>query len=102
MTSPSLGQRVVATPDTLVNELGEESVLLNLASGEYFGLDQTGTSMWKALTTSETIQKALDLVHDEYDAELGLLKRDMLDLIARLAASGLIEFKPSEGTRETS
>jgi hypothetical protein len=35
---------------TLFRELAGEAVLLNLASGTYFGLDETGTSFWQALT----------------------------------------------------
>ena len=38
--------RVRAAPDTLMQELEGESVLLSLASERYFGLDEVGTRIW--------------------------------------------------------
>src|SRR5436190_22595129 len=60
MATISFNQRITATPDTLVNQVSGESVLLNLGSEMYFGLDEVGTSMWQALTSSGTIQQAYE------------------------------------------
>src|SRR5262249_46846096 len=40
-------KRLVVSKDVLVQELGGESVLLNLNGGRYFGLDEVGTRMWQ-------------------------------------------------------
>ena len=44
--------RVSVAPDALVQDLGDESVILNLKTESYLGLDDAGNGMWKALTTS--------------------------------------------------
>jgi hypothetical protein len=83
--------RISIPPDVLVSALAGESVLLNLKSEKYFGLDEVGTRMWGALTTSNSIQEAYETLLAEYDVEAELLRRDLSDLIERLAEQGLIE-----------
>lgn len=91
MSAISFDKRVTATPDTLINQVGEESVLLNLGSEKYYGLDEIGTSMWLALTGNDTIQQAYESLLDEYDVDEETLRRDLSDLIEKLSANGLIE-----------
>jgi hypothetical protein len=87
----SFDKRVIATSDTLINQVGGESVLLNLGNEKYYGLDEVGTSMWKALTTCETIQQAYESLLDEYDVDGEVLRRDLVGMIENLSANGLIE-----------
>jgi len=91
MSAISFDKRVNATPDTLINQVGGESVLLNLGSEKYYGLDEIGTSMWQALTTSESIQQAYDTLLGEYDVDGEVLRNDMSELIEKLSANGLVE-----------
>lgn len=87
----SFSMRVVVPPDTLINVIGGESVILNLKSERYFGLDDVGTGMWQALTTAETIQAAYETLLGEYEVDAELLRRDLADLVEKLAAAELIE-----------
>ena len=87
----SFNARVVAPPDVLVSQLAGESVILNLKSECYFGLDQIGTDMWMALTNSECIQAAYDRLLTEYDVSEEQLRRDLSDLIDKLVDQGLLE-----------
>ncbi len=84
---------VVATPDTLINVIGEESVLLNLTSERYFGLDDIGTHMWQVLISSASIQIAYDTLLAEYDIEADVLKRDLASFIAELSSRGLVDIR---------
>ncbi len=49
----------------LVRELEGESVLLNLESESYFGLDGIGTRMLALLTDSDSIEAAYEKLLDE-------------------------------------
>ncbi|PSB03315.1 PqqD family protein [Merismopedia glauca] len=84
-------QKLVVSPDVLVQDLGEESVLLNLKSEKYFGLDDVGTRMWEALTQSESIAAAYKLLLAEYDVEEELLTQDLAELVDKLSSKGLVE-----------
>ena len=84
-------QKLAPTQDTLINVIEGESVLLNLKSESYFGLDQVGTRMWTLLTTSDSIQSAYEALLDEFDVGADRLRQDMGELIEKLIANGLVE-----------
>ena len=83
--------RISIPPDVLVSALAGESVLLNLKSEKYFGLDEVGTRMWSAITSSSSIQDAYETLMAEYDVEGELLRKDLSDLIEKLVEHELIE-----------
>jgi len=87
----SFAMRAVVAADVLVQELQGESVLLNVRSGRYFGLDEVGTRMWAALTTAESLRAACDTLAGEYDVEPERLERDLRSLVEKLAEHGLVE-----------
>jgi hypothetical protein len=87
----SFQSRISAPSDVLVSEVGGESVLLNLKSERYFGLDEIGTRMWKALTSSDSIQTAYEALLAEYDVDEARLRQDMEELIGKLAEQGLVD-----------
>jgi len=87
----SFDARVSVPPDVLVSRLAGESVILNLKSESYFGLDQMGTQMWTALTTSDCIQSAYGGLLAEYDVTEEQLRRDLNDLLQKLVDQGLLE-----------
>jgi hypothetical protein len=87
----SFKSRIAIPTDVLVSEVGDESVLLNLKSESYFGLDEMGTRMYKALTGSESVQAAYDSLLAEYEVEPEVLRRDLSGLIQKLLEHGLVE-----------
>ncbi|MDX2039979.1 MAG: PqqD family protein [Acidobacteriota bacterium] len=91
--SISFAAKIVIPPDTLVNVIGEEAVLLNLKSEQYFGLDPTGTRMWQVLTASDSIQSAFDALFGEYEVTAEILRQDLTDLLEKLLAHGLVELQ---------
>ena len=58
--SISFDSKVRVPEDVLVSELDGESVLLNLKSECYFGLDEVGTRLWELLISSESIRGAYE------------------------------------------
>lgn len=87
----SFAARVSVPPDILISEVGDESVLLNLKSECYFGLDDMGTQMWKTLIASDSIQAAYETLLAEYDVEASRLREDLDELIQKLMEQGLVE-----------
>lgn len=76
----------------LVRVFENESVILNLNTESYHGLDDVGTSMWTALTKSASIQEALEALLSEYDAEPAQLRQDLDDFLDKLHQRGMVEF----------
>ncbi len=86
-----LDARVIVPGSVLMREVSGESVILDLNSEQYYGLDAVGTRMWAVLTESPSVGAALDTLLDEYDVEREVLLRDVTDLLGKLAALGLVE-----------
>jgi hypothetical protein len=86
-----------ATPaHVLVRYLDKESVLLNLETEQYFGLDETGTRMWQLITASPCIDSAYQELLEEFDVEPELLRANLTDLLSRLMESGLLQVLPAD------
>lgn len=87
----SFAQRAIVPADVMIREVSGESVFLKLDTESYFGLDDVGTQMWTALTESENIQKAYELLVNQYDVEPEILRQDLNRFIESLVSDGLLE-----------
>jgi len=94
--SIDFASRVQVPEDVLLSELDGESVILNLKTETYFGLDEVGTRMWSALTTADSVQAAFDVLSEEYDVEPERLREDLSVLLDKLFEHGLLEAPGSE------
>ena len=86
----SFSDRVTVPDDVLISNLQDESVILNLDSERYYGLDDVGTRFLSVLTTSDSIETAYDRLRDEYDVDPQVLRADLLALIEKLIDQGLL------------
>ena len=87
----SFTQSVRIKNDVLITELEKESVILNLDSEKYFGLDEMGTQILAALVKSNSIEDAVHRITGEYDVDESRLRQDLSVLIEQLVVQGLIE-----------
>lgn len=86
----TLEQRVSVCDDVIFRVLGEESVILSLDTGMYFGLDPIGTRIWTLLPDRNLAQVA-DVIHQEFDADLPQVQQDLLALVDELIAKRLVQ-----------
>jgi len=81
----------VSIPDSVLStELHDEGVLLNLETGEYFGLDGVGMEMWKVLRANGDVDAARAALLEQYDVAEDVLAKDLDELIAKLAERKLL------------
>ena len=81
----------ITIPDSVLStELQNEGVLLNLETGEYFGLDEVGLDMWKVLGTSGTLDAACAALLAQYDVAEDVLAGDLRAFVAKLAERKLV------------
>lgn len=86
----SFSDRVTIPEGVLISNLQEESVILNLDSERYFGLDDVGTRMLTVLTTSESIEAAYQKLTHEYDVDSQTLRQDLLEIVEDLVKQGIL------------
>jgi hypothetical protein len=102
--SISFSYRVLVAPDVLDRAMGDETVLMNLSTQAYLGLDAVGTRVWSALRDSGSIEEAYQRLCGEYDVDPRRLRHDLVDFLGQLEREGLIEVvartsTPNRGTK---
>lgn len=85
-----LTDQVRVPPEVIARQVGEETVMLDLAKGAYFGLDPVGARMWQLLIEGKTLAEVCGAIVKEYDVSHDAVERDLLALVAELMAQGLI------------
>jgi hypothetical protein len=97
-----LKMRAIVPAHVLIRHLDGESVLLNLESERYFGLDATGTRMWELVTSQPCIALALEKLLEEYEVEPEVLQSHLAQLLSGLVENGLLQVLPADvGTTPT-
>lgn len=89
----TITQKVVLAQNVIVENLDQESVLLNLDTLTYSSQDDVGTRMFNVLLESPSIDQAYQTLLEEYQVDSELLKQDLFNYIEQLAEQGLIEIK---------
>jgi hypothetical protein len=81
----------VAIPDHVVHRaFPTETVLLNLQTGRYHGLNPVAGRMLEELERQETVEAAAAIVADEYGQPSDEVERDLCQLCIDLARRGLV------------
>lgn len=79
-----------APKHVMARVVGDETVILDLQSGVYFGLDPVGTDIWKLLVEGVSLADIRTSLLDRYDVTATQLESDVLKLASELQSRGLI------------
>jgi Coenzyme PQQ synthesis protein D (PqqD) len=91
-SSTSLPTSTVRVPQhVLYRSFPSETVVLNLQTGKYHGLNKTAGAMLEALKQTSCLRDAAAVVAREYKQPRAAVERDMDELCKALVARGLIE-----------
>jgi hypothetical protein len=70
-----------------------ETVLLNVQTGHYYGMDEVGGRFFEVLLDAKSVASAVDSLVQEFDAPIEQIVLDMLHYCSDLLAHGLIELE---------
>jgi len=87
---PALTDSVTIKADVVFKELAGEGVLLDLASGMYFGLDETSTRLWQLINERGSLSRVFDDMLAEFDVDPDRLQQDILSFVAELTRRDLV------------
>ncbi|MBX3335643.1 MAG: PqqD family protein [Nitrospira sp.] len=82
--------RLRVAENVVSRDLADESVLLNLDTGTYFGLDAVGTRLWHLLAEYGSPESAIETLLTEYDVDAPRLQQDVDTLIDQLIDKKLL------------
>lgn len=84
----------ISIPENVVfRAFAAETVVLNVQTGKYFGLNPTGGHMLEVLKTLPSVGAAAERLAQEYDIPLETIQADLCAFCRGLEERGLIELK---------
>lgn len=87
-----LDARARVPQHVVYREFVNETVVLNLQTGTYHGLNPTAGLMLQAIDTTSSLRDALEKLVSDYEWEAGEVQPDFVALCEKLAERGLLEF----------
>ena len=86
----NLSDKVSIPTQVMARTVSDETVILDLASGTYFGLDPVGARIWALMGEGATLAEICATMLEEYEVEREQLEADVLRLAMELAEHGLV------------
>ena len=69
----------------------DETVLLDLKSGMYFGLDGVGKRIWESISDGDNLGETAAMIAAEYEVEEARAQSDVIEFASELVERGLLE-----------
>jgi hypothetical protein len=76
-------------PDILWRVVGDEALLLDTTSGNYFSLDPIATEIWVRIINGDETDQIATAVSERYSIEAGRARDDIAELIKDLRDAGI-------------
>jgi len=89
----NLNQTITFSDQVISQEVSGETVLLDLESENYFGLDEVGTRIWQLIKETNDLQAIYQTLLAEYDVSEQRLQQDLNTLLAEISGLGLIRLE---------
>ena len=86
----NLSDKITIPTQVMARQVGQETVILDLASGTYFGLDPVGARIWQLMTEGKTLAEVCESMLVEYEVTAEKIELDVLTLAQELSAKQLI------------
>ncbi len=71
--------------------VGDETVLLDLESGIYFGLDGVGKRIWESIADGQSLGQAAAAIATEFEVEETQAQADLIAFASDLVERGLLK-----------
>lgn len=81
--------RILET-DVVWRELDGEVVILNLATGNYYGLEGAANDMWRLLVEHGSTETVVDIMAREFDVDAERLSQDLDALVNDLVTRAIV------------
>ena len=86
----NLDTRLSIPPQVMSRLVGDETVLLDLASGLYFGVDGVGQRIWEAVADGQSLGQAAAVIAAEYEVDEVRAQQDVIEFAKDLVSRGLL------------
>ena len=85
-----LTRPLTPSPDAVESAVGDETVILHLVNGTYYGLDPVGTRIWAMIKDGAAMPDICRTLADEYGFALTTIEEDARKFLTDLEAQGIL------------
>jgi hypothetical protein len=98
MPDPTLTpqMRVRRIDNVLDADIGDETVVMDIEKGRYFGFNETGTRIWSLLAQPIVISDLCDQLAAEFEVPREHCEPEVFDFLASLLTRGLLQVMTDE------
>ena len=89
--SMELTAQVRLGKDVLMQKVGDDAILLNLSTENYFTLDEVGTRIINTLQDSDSVKQAVGKLVGIYEVDESKLTSDAIRLVEECEQHGLLQ-----------
>ena len=83
-------RQFTAVKEFLCCDLNGNSVILNMTSGKYFGINSVGSFIWAAIQTPKTFEEIVGLVLDEFDVDDAVCIKEVSAFLEKMSEQELV------------
>ena len=87
----NLDTKMSIPPHVMSRLVGDETVLLDLASGIYFGLDGVGKRIWEVVAEGLSLEETASVISSEFEVDEAQAQADVIEFAGNLVERGLLE-----------
>lgn len=73
------------------NPVGEETIILNLATGDYLGLNPVGAFIWNTLQSPQSVDGIIARLMEAYTVDEETCRRQTLEYLQKMDGFGLLK-----------
>ncbi|MEO5578106.1 MAG: PqqD family protein [Sphingomicrobium sp.] len=85
-----LNRDLIPSPDAATSAVGDETVILHLVNGTYYGLDPVGTRIWALLKDGLAPPEICRRIADDYGVDLAVIEADARTFLKELEVQGIV------------
>jgi Coenzyme PQQ synthesis protein D (PqqD) len=89
MPTIELSQLVVRSPHAIVEQIGDQLVVLDLEHDRYLNVDGVGQALWGMANEPISLDTMIERLLSEYDVERFVLERDVVAFINQTIDLGI-------------
>lgn len=85
-----LSRKFACSPDAFESAVGDETVILHVVNGTYYGLDPVGTRIWALINQGLSPPEICQALASEYGVALTMIENDVREFLTSLEKQGII------------
>ena len=80
----------------MFRDMAQETVLLNIQTGRYHGIDSIGARFFEVMRSGDPLSKGVGVLASEYKQPMDRIQQDLAAFCEQMFDLGLIEFDSVE------